>query len=249
MLISEIKANARRSLQGKWGKGALIVLTYLLIMLGISWILTKLSFVGEVIDIIISVPISYGIMASFIKLKRGEEVKYTGFLSEGFSMFGRVWGICGHILLKMILPVILILAFITINSFSFSVNMLSSSSSSYLGLAILSIIGLIITGIYASVKGLLYFLTNYILYDNPNMTSKEIVEESERLMRGNRWNYVWLTLSFIGWLILCAFTLYIGAFWLVPYVSVSTVCFYEALSGKDLKEVVVEEVNDNSISE
>ena len=81
------------------------------------------------------------------------------------------------------------------------------------------------------------------------MSGKEIVEESERLMRGNRWNYVWLTLTFIGWLILCAFTFYIGAFWLMPYVSVSTVCFYEALAGKDSNEAVVEEVNDNPISE
>ena len=248
MLASEIRANARRSLQGKWGKGALIVLTYLLIMLGISWILTKLSTVGEIIDIIISVPVSYGIMASFIKLKRGEEVKYTGFLSEGFSKFGKAWGVCWHTILKMIVPVILIIAFIMINGTSQGINMVSDSSSNYSGITLISIIGLVISVIYASAKGLLYSLTNYILYDNPNMDSKEIVEESERLMRGNRWKYIWLTLSFIGWLILCIFTLYIGAFWLIPYISVSTVCFYEALSGKNSEEIV-EPLENNPIQE
>jgi uncharacterized membrane protein len=248
MLASEIRANARRALQGKWGKGVLIVLTYLLIMLGISWILTKLSFVGEIIDIIISVPISYGIMTSFIKLKRGEEVKYTGFLSEGFSKFGRIWGVFGHTLLKMVVPVILIIVCSILNVSS-KIMIMDASMSSGRVLALLTIIGTMVSVIYAIVKGLLYSLTNYILYDNPNMTSKEIVEESERLMMGNRWNYVWLTLSFIGWLILCIFTFYIGAFWLVPYVSVSTVYFYEALAGKNSNEVVVEETNDNPISE
>ena len=248
MLASEIRANARRALQGKWGKGVLIVLIYLLIMLGISWILTKLSFVGEIIDIIISLPISYGIMTSFIKLKRGEEVKYTGFLSEGFSKFGRIWGVFGHTLLKMVVPVILIIVCSILNVSS-KIMIMDASMSSGRVLALLTIIGTVVSVIYAIVKGLLYSLTNYILYDNPNMTSKEIVEESERLMMGNRWNYVWLTLSFIGWLILCIFTFYIGAFWLFPYVSVSTVCFYEALAGKNSNEVVVEETNDNPISE
>ena len=248
MLASEIRANARRALQGKWGKGALIVLTYLLIMLAISWVLSLFSFIGQIIDFIIAVPISYGIITSFIKLKRGEEVTYTGFLSEGFSKFGRAWGVYGNTILKMIVPVILIIAFFMLNTYSFSTSIILSSSSSSSGLTLFATIGIVISIIYASVKSLLYSLTYYILYDNPNMTGKEIVEESERLMRGNRWNYVWLTLTFIGWTILSAFTFYIGFFWLIPYISVSTVCFYETLAGKESSKVVIEE-KDNPISE
>ena len=51
-------------------------------------------------------------------------------------------------------------------------------------------------------------------------------------MTGNRGKYFVLQLSFIGWAILACLTLGIGMFWLTPYITVATICFYEALSGK-----------------
>lgn len=245
MVASEIRANARKSLTGKWGKGALVVLCYVLLMWVINFVLGLLSFVGQIASIVISVPISYGLVVSFMKLKRGEEVKYTDFLTEGFSKFGKAWGVCGNTILKMIVPVILVFVFIFLLSFDFVKSTLPGSSGPSF-LSVIAIIGYIASLIYAVVKGYLYSLTNYILYDNPNMTGKEIVEESARLMKGNRWKFVWLSLTFIGWIILSAFTLYIGLLWVIPYMSVASVCFYEALTGKDSKEeVVVETENDN----
>lgn len=248
MNASEIRANARKSLTGKWGKGALVVLCYLLIMWGINFVLGFLAFVGQIASIVISVPISYGLVVSFMKLKRGEEVKYTDFLTEGFSKFGKAWGVCGNTILKMIVPVILVIVFAVLLSFSVTGAVLGGDGFSVL--AVIAIIGYVASLIYAVVKGYLYSLTNYILYDNPNMTGKEIVEESARLMKGNRWKLVWLSLTFIGWIILSAFTLYIGLLWVIPYMSVASVCFYEALAGKDSKEdVVVEAENNDPISE
>ena len=80
------------------------------------------------------------------------------------------------------------------------------------------------------------------------MDSKAIVEESERLMKGNRWKCICLELSFIGWVLLSALTLYIGLLWVVPYMSVAFICFYETLAGKNINtEEVIEE--NNPISE
>ncbi len=70
---------------------------------------------------------------------------------------------------------------------------------------------------------------------------------SESMMRGNRWSFFWLGLTFVGWAILSIFTLYIGLLWLAPYIMVSFVCFYESLSN-NTNVSKVEETN-NPISE
>lgn len=66
-------------------------------------------------------------------------------------------------------------------------------------------------------------------------------------MKGNRWKFFWLGLTFIGWAILASFTLGIGMLWLMPYIMVTFVCFYESLAGtKENVEVeAIKEENDN----
>lgn len=235
MSASELRLTARKSLKGNWGKAALLVLCYSVIMYVISLALALIPIVGPIANAVISVPISYGFVVSFIKLKRGEEFKYAGFLNEAFANFGRVWGVYGHTLLKLILPLLLVFIFLvllgTSGIASISISLLNTSAREGSSvLFIISFVGYIVSLIYLMVKGLLYSFTNYILYDNPNMSGKEIVEESERLMKGNRWKLIWLGLTFIGWAILSVFTLYIGLLWLLPYISISTICFYESLS-------------------
>ena len=251
MITSEIRANARRALDGKWGKGALIILCYLLIMLFISFVLGIIPFVGSIISLAISVPIAYGIIATFIKLKRGEEVLFTGFLEEGFSKFGKAWGIFGYTILKLLIPFILIVVFTGIDVYtSFNLVMNGSLDSGIAVISSISSVLEIIVTIYMISKGLLYALSYAILYDNPNMSSKEIVEESARLIKGNRWKYIWLELSFLGWMILSIFTLCIGLLWLSPYMTVSIICFYEALAGKNQnQQVEIPEEEINPISE
>jgi len=67
--------------------------------------------------------------------------------------------------------------------------------------------------------------------DNTESYFKEAVEESEKLMKNNRWNYFWLGLTFIGWFILSLFTFSIGLLWLVPYIIVTSIVFYEDRAG------------------
>lgn len=249
MVASQIRANARESLTGKWGKAVLIVLAYMLVNFAIGFVCGLLSTVGTILTYIILPPISYGVIVSFMKLKRGEEVGYFDFLSNGFSSFGKVWGVVGNTILKMILPVCLLIISIIVMSFGLTGSVISGialeSSSGAAGFGFLGIIGMIgyiVSLIYVVVKGYLYSLTNYVLFDNPDMTGKQIVEESERLMRGHRWSFIWLGFSFIGWVILSAFTLYIGLLWVLPYMMVAQVCFYEALAGKTKEPVVEAEV-------
>lgn len=252
MSASQLRAKAREILQGKWGKGALITLSFALIIYIINLILMAIPILGAIASVIISLPLSYGIMASFIKLIRGEEVKYTGFIKDAYNNLKKVWCIYGQIIKKLLVPIIIAVICYIIMIIGTTGSVLNAFSGDYSNIAIWGILTIIssivcfILGIYLTIKELLYSLSMFILYDNPDMTTKEIVEESERLMKGNRLKYIWLELTFIGWFLLIPFTFGIGALWLIPYVIVAIICFYENLSGKDLSsepEVIEEESN------
>ena len=83
---------------------------------------------------------------------------------------------------------------------------------------------LIVPGI---IKALSYSMTSFVLYDNPEMKNNEAIELSMKMMDGHKMDLLWLYLTFIGWGILCIFSLGIGYFWLAPYVQTSLAQFYE----------------------
>ena len=89
---------------------------------------------------------------------------------------------------------------------------------------------LIVPGIIASYS---YAMTEYILAEHPEMTAGEAIAASKEMMSGNRWRLFCLQFSFIGWAILCAFTLGIGNLWLRPYEQAATAAFYREISGTE----------------
>ena len=91
-----------------------------------------------------------------------------------------------------------------------------------------------------------YEMANYIVIENPDINSKEALEKSWELMKGNRLKLFGLHFSFIGWALLSIFTLYIGLYWLVPYTSISTIAFYKHLKDKEKTEVAQEMVEEKS---
>ncbi|MEI2364841.1 DUF975 family protein, partial [Niallia circulans] len=77
---------------------------------------------------------------------------------------------------------------------------------------------LLIPGI---IKALAYSQTFMLLKDHPEYSVFEAITESRRRMKGYKGKYFLLNLSFIGWGILCLFTLGIGFLWLAPYIYTS----------------------------
>ncbi len=246
MVLSDIRKQAREALSGKWQKGVLITLVYFAFDFVLSYIsklvenIAALNFVISIATLIISIPIAYGLIISFMKLKRGEEVKCYDFFTLGFSNFARSWKLAGNMLLKLWLPILLyVLAIFVLGfaiSFSVATSILSEASTATVIISLVGIILAIAAFVYLLVSTLSYALTYMIAYDNETMEAKEVVEESKKLMTRNRGNYVLLQLSFIGWAILTVFTLYIGVLWLVPYMQVAMICFYEALKEKKTEE-------------
>ena len=85
---------------------------------------------------------------------------------------------------------------------------------------------LIIPGIIASIA---YRMAYFIKLDNPDIGVLDAIIKSKELMRGHKWDFFVLQLSFLGWVILGALTLGILYFWLIPYMAVTEANFYNDL--------------------
>ena len=85
---------------------------------------------------------------------------------------------------------------------------------------------LIVPGI---IMAFAYAMVPFILHDHPELSVTDTLQMSRVMMTGHKWELFLLYLSFIGWAILCIFTLFIGYLWLDPYMQMTTVKFYEQL--------------------
>ena len=79
------------------------------------------------------------------------------------------------------------------------------------------------------IKSFAYAMTPFVLVDNPELSCYEAIKRSQELMKGNKWRYFLLALSFLGWILLGIITLGIGFFWIAPYIETTNAAFYNDL--------------------
>ena len=82
------------------------------------------------------------------------------------------------------------------------------------------------------VKGLSYAMTPFILEEHPEMTASEAIKASMKLMDGHKMDLFILGLTFIGWQILACLTMGIGFLFLNPYMNAAYAAFYRDISRK-----------------
>ena len=206
-LNSELRAQARERLEGKWG--TFVLMTFLFYV--IQALLQIPGSVGDLFKVLspenaltseslstlsvmlslLALPLSWGLTVSLLRNHREESVDLEN-LFDGFrgGRYTRVF--C---------------ALFLVNLFTFLWALL-----------------LIIPGI---MKAFSYALTPYILLDEPELTAKQAISRSCEIMQGRRWKLFCLYFSFIGWGILCLLTFGIGFLWLAPYMNASIAAFYE----------------------
>ena len=246
MPASEIRKDAREALKGKWGMAVCITIIFLVIsfLIGlIQGLFGEESIIYPIIEIaylVISMPISFGLVISFMKLKRNEKVSYLDFLKDGFSRFNRTWGIWFYTFVKLLLPIVCLILIIILMTFLLSASIITGGAGLNIGLVIAAVALYIASIVYIVSRALLYALAYNIAYDNPELSSKACVLKSEALMTGNRGNLLLLELSFIGWLLLAVLTLGIGMLWLFPYMQVALVCFYDKIAKPEKTDKVEE---------
>lgn len=100
-------------------------------------------------------------------------------------------------------------------------TMLLSSVYQFLWMLLLIVPGII--------KGYSYALTPYLLKDHPELKFNAAIEESMRLMSGNKMRLFILDLTYIGWFLLCIVTFGIAMLWVNPYWCTARAAFYEDL--------------------
>lgn len=238
MKAKEIRAQAREALSGNWATFILLNVMYVLSIAVLSFLNVLIPIIGYIALMVLTVPLAYGYLKNLLRLKRKETDNAFEFFRYTFNDFARAWCVTGRILLKLIVPLIIVgisliaivilAVFVAMSAITGNESALVVSSFGYL----IVMVALFIGYIWLIVRGLLCVLSTYIAIDNPQMSAKETVDLSVKLMKGNRLKYIFLSLSFIGWMILSILTLGIGFIFLFPYMSVAMAFFYENLAGK-----------------
>lgn len=270
MNSSELKKEAISRVKGKFGKLVLIQFMYVLLTLACALVLAKVSQISNeltvvasiayLIFMIITLPFSFGVLSSFIKISKDEKVSITDFINIGLKKFSSYWKVVLRIFLKIIIPLILFFI-IAVFATAFILSKLPVGTDFASSLLLLCLGIYSILTIFMIYLILPYSLSMFVLYDNPDKTSKEILETSFYLMKDNKWKYVKLLLSFFGWFLLVGIityfsTLYlpeniqllieyIPTLFLIPYISISQLSFYEELkASKAATMAVVESVEE-----
>lgn len=85
----------------------------------------------------------------------------------------------------------------------------------------------IIPGIIARLS---YAMTPFLMADNPELTARDAITQSNDLMYGHKWELFVLRLTFIGWSILAGLTMNVGNLVLNPYKNAAEAVFYQKIS-------------------
>ncbi|MDE6819443.1 DUF975 family protein [Bacteroides acidifaciens] len=83
---SELRAEARRALQGKWPMAAVAALIYSVIAGGLS----AIPFIGGLCSLFVGLPVAYGIAVVMFGVFKGKDVDF-GVLFEGFQDYSRIF--------------------------------------------------------------------------------------------------------------------------------------------------------------
>lgn len=90
------------------------------------------------------------------------------------------------------------------------------------------------------IKSYSYMMIPYILAENSTLDKRRVFKISRKMMRGHKWEAFVLGLSFLGWVILGAFTGgIVNLLYVNPYMHATYAEFYSALKAEALQKGIV----------
>lgn len=171
-----------------------LVITTALTNLGESFKTELLSLIYSILIYAITIPLSYGVVIAFIKNSRNDSISILDFISDGIKNFKSIWKVIGKTIIKLILPIILFIFGIVIAIVLYSYAYLNLSASTQALAMIAATVLMLASIIYFIYKAISYTLVTYVLYDNSELSSNEILEKSSHMMIGNKWTFVFISL-------------------------------------------------------
>ncbi len=196
MNTTELKANAKEQLRGKWAVaiGTVLVANILIdsdVMYKVSekFGLIGLSISCSLISLFLGGVISVGLCKFLLDMTtKREEPRFETLFSQ-FNIYLKTLGLNILITLSVCIGTILF----------------------------------IVPGI---IVGLMFSQSYYILSEDPSKSITQCIKESVDMMNGHKWDLFYLELTFIGWWLLTAITVGIAGLWVAPYVKVTETNFY-----------------------
>ena len=89
--------------------------------------------------------------------------------------------------------------------------------------------------------------TFYILAEDKEIGVIDALKKSWEIMDGHKMDYFILGLRFIPWILLTIFTLFIGLFWVLPWMQVTFARFYLELTNDEHREKFGEDILDHLV--
>ncbi|CAK7022031.1 MAG: hypothetical protein PEGG_00906 [Paraeggerthella hongkongensis] len=230
MYARQVRAIARSALRGMWGVALVVALVAVIIGDVNAAVLP--SFTVQAGDAFYTVGSSDG-FSYLVHIPFAFELAFA----EPFGFLGVVIGIYGVV-------VLIIGGAVRQGLCQFSINLIKKdapaefnvlfSKFSNLGKCLLLNLAmwllifawsllLIVPGIIAAYR---YAMAPYIMAQNPDIGVMDAIGQSKELMRGHKGRLFWLSLTFIGWVLLSVLTFGIGFLWLNPYMEAVQAAFY-----------------------
>ena len=196
MNTTELKANAKEQLRGKWAVAiATVLVANILIDSDVMYkVSEKFGLIGlsiscSLISLFLGGVISVGLCKFLLDMTtKREEPRFETLFSQ-FNIYLKTLGLNILITLSVCIGTILF----------------------------------IVPGI---IVGLMFSQSYYILSEDPSKSITQCIKESVDMMNGHKWDLFYLELTFIGWWLLTAITVGIAGLWVAPYVKVTETKFY-----------------------
>ncbi|HAN10427.1 MAG TPA: hypothetical protein DCP90_07420 [Clostridiales bacterium] len=201
---------------------------------------------------IITVPLAVGVIYITVQFVRGNEFGIKQWF-VGYKKFWRVFwtiGVKGFLIgVWYVLPMIMIMGVIipqaeeAIGMGLFKQGLHNAVPPTYISVfesiistLFTSSIGLITIALFiaaiviSTIVSLAYVMVEYILAEKPELTWKQVLRLSKTMMKGQKTRFLLFNLSFIGWILLSGVTFGIALIWVLPYIQVAQVLFYEGIN-------------------
>lgn len=243
--IRELKKDAKIRLSGNYFKLLFMYLLYIIIIYALTTLArfinsNLIKFFYALVLLIFSVPFSFGLISCIMDIIRGKSTPLSEFINVGFKNIPKTCKVFLRIILKLLIPIILLIA-------SMSFLLVTLAEATYGGALanyfLIASVLFVVTFLLLFIMSFYYSFAFYLLKDKPEKNSKEIVNMSHSLMKGNIIKNIALSLSFIGWYLLifaiglissyllpvnsASYIFQGGVILLFPYITATMIGFYE----------------------
>lgn len=213
----ELKQNAKNQLNNN--KGVLMSATFIVWMISfLPSIVSEYFQNGNVnIDIIIIIinlvviPLTVSLMIITLKCVRDEKINIKDLLSSSDRLYQiYTTSLIQYIVIFVLSTPLSLIPLVLIEDKMSAMSMMSTIT--------------VIANLFFLV---LFSQVEYVIADKKDMKPIECISKATHMMRGHMWEYLFLSCSFVGWVLLVGITFGIAYIWVGPYMQLTYANFYE----------------------